>query len=124
MRNTTLARELFYPPASTANLPHSLPLESYAGSYWHPAYKKLVVEYQDGTLEIRMRRSSLDFEVKIHHVTSEYFFCISYPVWNPEDPQYAPAEFKIDAGGQVAELGVLFEPAMSPDKIWFTRVRP
>ena len=122
MRNATLARELFYPSAKIADLPHSLPLGSYAGSYWHPAYKEFVIEHQDGILKSKWRRSSLEFEVKIQHVTGEFFFCIGYPVWDPEDPQYAPAEFKINAGGQVAELGVLFEPAMAPDKIWFTKV--
>ncbi|MCJ1387646.1 hypothetical protein MMC18_000489 [Xylographa bjoerkii] len=123
MRNTTLARQLFYPSGSTAHLPQSLPLEDYAGSYWHPAYKELLLKYRNGTLEAKVRHSSLDFEVTIYHVTGEFFFCIGYPAWSPEETLYAPAEFKINAGGEVVGFGVLFEPAMSPDKIWFTRVR-
>ena len=117
MRNTTLAQELFYPLASTAHLPHSLPLDNYAGSYWYLAYKELTVEHRNQTLKVIMRRSSLVYELKIHHITGEFFFCIGYPVWNTEDPMYAPAEFKVDASGQAIKFGGLFEPSMSPKKI-------
>ncbi|MCJ1479646.1 hypothetical protein MMC13_008332 [Lambiella insularis] len=121
MQNPTLAREIFYPSSRRGDLPTSLPLEKYSGTYYHPAYKELSVEYSNQTLGGTITRSSLTLELKMQPVTGNFFFCIGHVVGDPDTPFYTPAEFRIDATGQATELGILLEPAMAPEKIWFMR---
>ena len=122
MRNTTFAREQYYPSATTGNLAPSLPLQQYAGIYSHPAYKELTLEYVNQTLEINFERQSVKAKIKMQPISGEYFLGIAFSADNGDDPLYVPAEFKVDVSGQAVELGLLLEEAMAPEKIWYERI--
>ena len=147
MDNLEQARSIAYPDCPDPPLPLSLPLAEHAGLYVHPAYPDINItigthkadeKHGDGTVEREYLQSTSFFQLNdeliytyMEHVTGE-FFLVRVRMYTDKVPlsgKYSPwldsamkAEFKIGEDGTVLELGVLIEPEMGEEKIWFKRV--
>lgn len=141
------ARSTAYPDCPDPPLPLTLTLAEYVGLYVHPAYPDINVtlgthkvheKHGDGAVQREYLQSTsfsqLNDEViytYMEHVTGE-FFLVRVRMYTDEVPlsgEYSPwldytmkAEFKIGEDGTVLELGVLIEPEMGEEKMWFKRV--
>ena len=141
------ARSIAYPDCPDPPLPMSLPLAEHVGLYVHPGYPDINVTLGthkvhekdgDGAVEREHLQSTSFYQLNaeviytyMEHVTGEFFLVRvrMYTGEVPESGNYSPwldltmkAEFKIGEDGSVLELGVLIEPEMGEEKIWFERV--
>lgn len=122
MRNTTFVKEVLYPPNKTIYIPPSLPLEAYAGLYFHRGYGAWPINYRNQTLWNTMNRpNALQYDGKLDHITANHFLIIAYDAGEPDDPIYFPTEFRVDVTGKVRQMGIHFEDSMKGEKIWFDR---
>ncbi|PWY88225.1 beta-lactamase/transpeptidase-like protein [Aspergillus heteromorphus CBS 117.55] len=103
-------------------LPHSLTLDSYTGTYTHPAYGTLVLEIRHGGLFSDLTDRVIPRFMRFEHVSGE-FFVVKY--FNPEaedaGPEFIKVEFYVDGGGVVGRVGLDMEPALGGEKTWFAR---
>ena len=130
------ARENLYPNAPKEALPLSLPLEDYIGAYTSTGYGTFNVTlvsphkdlpYQnlpDKALHIDVLDRFLPFVVDFEHVSGE--FLIAYGSLPKTDGSRAlmvvtKAEFRLNQAGKVALMGIVIEPQMGEDMIWFQR---
>lgn len=113
------AREILYPKA--AELPTSLPLVSYAGTYKHPGSGNITVSVKGDALYIDGRDRTWKFEMDLEHVSGDHFL-VKYRFISGGPDQATKAQFHVDARGVVSRFGCLFEPTMAPDMIWFEKV--
>lgn len=129
----------YYPDRPNKPVPPSLPLEDYAGKYFHPGYLELKLELVTDSTKLTRENISLvgarldaswptinEFE----HVSGEYWMNFYYLSTNPDGPlkEYAPAQFRIGPDGKVEALGITW--IVSEDGfdnpiqglIWFDKV--
>lgn len=135
-----------YPDAPLGDeaMPLALPLSHYAGAYTHPAYPKLTLVTKpilDPSLGITGAKPKemlhMDFHrflwpmsIRFTHVSGEYFVVYirsDEETRLPDDYEPArdfilKAEFRLGENGRVKELGLLLEPEMGDDMIWYTKV--
>ena len=136
-----------YPDCPDPPLPLSLPLAEHVGLYVHPAYPDINVtlgtrmgheDHGDGAVEGGYLQSTSFYQLNdevvytyMEHVTGEFFLVRvrMYTDELPEPGKYSPwldytmkAEFKVGEDGTVLQMGVLIEPEMGEEKIWFKRV--
>ena len=131
-----IGRAELYPNAPKDPIPLSLPLKAYAGAYTSAGYGtvNLTVDKMDDQSPLsnepsdRLRAAVFDrvwpMIVEFEHVSGEYFLGHVYkPLTDGTKTLQAvtKAQFKVNDGAQVAELGILIEPAMGQDLIWFIR---
>ena len=129
--------ERLYPDAPKESIPLSLPLEEYTGVYTHPAYRSVnltIVKPNEG-LPLSEKSTKIlhadafdrtwPQELHFQHVSGEYFLIYAS---RPKSQEYLKisevmkGEFTLDASGKVAKLGLLLEPMMGEDKIWFEKM--
>ncbi|KAL8827756.1 MAG: hypothetical protein Q9191_002995 [Dirinaria sp. TL-2023a] len=139
-------------PNGSDIIPLSLPLEAYTGLYSNPGYHNITIgiasrssdsplgSFTQSILGVSNNRASkylksslshtwstiLEFE----HVSGEFFIIRGY--WDvglkhidysdPFSINTYKAEFRIGENGKVSELGVLLEPSMGEEKIWFRKL--
>lgn len=129
------ARKKSFPDVPSPALPHSLPLEEYAGTYSHPGYRTLtfsvakpesdlpVSESTTKILHALKTQSSWDVVFDLEHVSGEHFICyINILARSPMIQEAAKAEFAIGSDGRVTRLGIQIESGLK-EKIWFERTR-
>lgn len=119
MTDAKLAKAIdkYYPDRPEHSIPPVLPLEAYAGTYFHPAYLNFTLELADPDKKTNRARASLtatrpdatwpsynEFE----HVSGEYWMIFMYTLDQPAGVigEYAPAQFRIGADGKADALGV------------------
>ena len=105
-------------------------------TYTHPAYPPLTLTVTNAssisnTLYSRLDNEVLPTQITLTHISASYFlfygrFFADEPRTDPEDTEVntdgiSKAEFKLGEDGQVKMLGVLLEPEMGDNKIWFTK---
>ncbi|MBE3043288.1 DUF3471 domain-containing protein [Candidatus Bathyarchaeota archaeon] len=130
------AREKVFPKVPSPPLPHSLPLDQYAGTYSHPGYREFtfsvaspesdipVAQDTSQVLHAVKGKSEWDVVFDLEHVSGEHFICYMNTLARSpmakmvQDP--CAAEFEIGADGRVARLGIHIESSV--EKIWFKRV--
>ena len=127
------AKSKFYPSIPDPILPLSLPLSSYTGTYFHPAYHNMTIALPPTTtssssssssLQIRRADTTLKITMDLEHVSGEYFLG-QLDLMNAPNLMFRtafPAEFRLGKDGTVREFGALLEPAMGEEKIWFARI--
>ncbi|SPO03651.1 uncharacterized protein DNG_06334 [Cephalotrichum gorgonifer] len=126
-------REKAFPSIPDPPLPHSLPLQDYAGTYFHPAYRSLtfavalpesdipVAEGTASVLHAVKDQSEWDIVFDLEHVSGEHFICyLNTLARSPMLQEAVKAEFVVGPDGKVARLGIEFESSLK-DKIWFDR---
>ena len=134
------ARERLFPDAPEKPIPLSLPLREYVGVYESVGYGVLNVttlateldgsggvesgRMGEGVLRADLKKAS-GVGVELEHVSGEYF--LVKVAWVFTDGSQAPesatkAQWKVDAAGKAAEVGVCIEPMMGEEMIWFKRI--
>lgn len=121
------ARETFYPGVSAPGQPCTLPLDAYAGKYFHPGYKELEI-YVDTAGEAVLcadrTKATWAEHMTFEHVSRDYFVIKSD--WHGDFaafyPECYPAEFKIGADNKFKEVGIRWEESMGDGRIWFKRL--
>lgn len=131
-----IGRAELYPNAPKEPIPLSLPLKAYTGSYTSPGYGTVnltlnKIEHQSPSSDqpsASLRAEMLDriwqIVVELEHVSGEYFLGYGYkPMTDGSKTLQAvtKAEFKVNEAAQAAEFGIMIEPAMGGDLVWFRR---
>lgn len=129
--------QTLYPDLPKERIPPTLPLESYIGKYYDPGYGTLELKLvnvssinnpddmikSDQVLHVEVRNRSWEHDVEIEHVNGEHFV-----VWihSPLKGQIlftnaTSGEFRIGSNGKVSMFGVVYDPQMGENKIWFRK---
>ncbi|KAJ9151255.1 Penicillin-binding protein 4 [Pleurostoma richardsiae] len=125
-----------YPQRAKPGLPPALPIEAYVGTYFHPGYLNMTVELADAEARARKpqvqlvaERADFTWPVKceFEHVSGEYWVMYIDLLHAPglAMKEFAPAQFKIGANGEVTALGIEWRyiaEDMVEGLIWFDRI--
>lgn len=112
--------EELYHTLPEVRIPLALPLEAYAGEYTHAGYGTLVVEYEDGKLQVDATDRTWRFTMSLEHVSGEFFMVEKFDI----DTHYKDrirAQFRLGADGTPRNLGVELVEGMADEMIWFQR---
>lgn len=122
-------RDNLYPSAPSPGVPLSLPLDAYAGKYFHPGYRYLTFEVRKHTDKATKESSKVLFAdatdrcwpttLRLEHVSSDY-----YIAWIASFHKETPvrAEFRIGVDRKVTQLGIELEMSVPNQMFWFKRV--
>lgn len=133
------AIDKYYPDRPEHSIPPALPLEAYAGTYFHPGYLNFTLEPVGPGHETKRARAALTAERpdatwpshnEFEHVSGEYWMIFMYTLQQPRGVigEYAPAQFRVGAGGRADALGVTWiSTDFSGDDnieglVWFDRI--
>ncbi|KAK8069331.1 hypothetical protein PG994_005947 [Apiospora phragmitis] len=129
------AVDRLYPERTEQPLPPTLPLQKYAGTYYHPAYQNLTVEVDEGTSsgsrqsskpQLKASRANAVWEVsyEFEHVSGEYWAVFidlkNTPNWL--SGQVAKAEFRLGPDGWADELVIEYMEDGTEGVITYERV--
>lgn len=114
------ARQEVFPDLPDPPIPHSLPLDNYAGTYRHPANSWITLVFANGQLTADVSQGTLPSQLSFSHASGEFFVAES-TVLNLVSLRPFAVEFHIDSTGTATKIGMLLEPAMKGEKIWFER---
>ena len=116
----------FYPWERRPNPPlaPTLPLKNYTGTYRHPAYNNVTIFLEDGDLHINRQDAAWKVRVDFDHITGDYFMAYIDSTTAPGlvFREAVPAEFKVGSDGVSKSFGIIAEPEMNGEKIWFDRM--
>lgn len=133
------AIDKYYPDRPKHSIPPALPLEAYAGTYFHPGYLNFTLELVGPGQETKRAGAALTAERpdatwpsynEFEHVSGEYWMIFMSTLKQPAGVigEYAPAQFRIGADGRADALGVTW---ISMDfsgedtiegQVWFDRI--
>jgi hypothetical protein len=123
------AKSLLFPNIPAPALPLSLPLESYTGTYSHPAYRNMTITLpssSSGPSRLHIDRKDVTWKIfmDLEHVSGEHFLAWTDSLMAPEGPfkTAIAAEFRLGVDGAVTEFGARMEEAMGEEKIWFKKI--
>jgi hypothetical protein len=123
------AKSILFPNIPSTPLPLSLPLESYTGTYSHPAYKNMTITLPPSSsspsrLHIDRKDVTWKTFMDLEHVSGEHFLAWTDSLTAPKGifKSAMAAEFRLGVDGTVVEFGARMEEAMGEEKIWFKRV--
>ncbi|KAK8120095.1 hypothetical protein PG999_004215 [Apiospora kogelbergensis] len=131
------AVDRLYPERAKPSLPLALPLQKYAGTYYHPAYQNLTVEVVDGDsspsglgqsskshLKASRANAVWAMSYEFEHVSSEFWAVFinmkNSPNWL--SGQVAKAEFRLGPGGWPDVLVMEYMEDGTEGSIAFERV--
>ena len=112
--------EELYANLPEVRIPLALPVEAYAGSYTHPGYGSLAVEYKEGKLEVDATDRTWRFKMSLEHVSGEFFVAEKFDV-DIYSKDRIKAQFRLGADGTPRSLGVNLVGGMGDEMIWFQR---
>ncbi|KAK8044924.1 beta-lactamase/transpeptidase-like protein [Apiospora rasikravindrae] len=129
------AVDRLYPERTEQPLPPTLPLQKYAGTYYHPAYQNLTVEVDEGT-PLGSRQSSepqlkathpnavWDNSYEFEHVSGEFWVIFMDMKKSPNwlSGQVAKAEFRLGPDGWPDKLVVEYMEDGTEGVITYVRV--
>ncbi|MCB9638426.1 MAG: serine hydrolase [Myxococcales bacterium] len=98
------------------NAPSTHPLKAFAGTYKHPAYGKLRIEYKNKALYAHYHSSKKPFPLRHYHYN--VFHLVN--VETQESIATLPVVFQLNLRGQIHGLKIPLEPSLPPLK--FRRV--
>jgi hypothetical protein len=123
------AKSILFPNIPSPTLPLSLPLESYTGTYSHPAYQNMTITLPPSSpghsqLHIDRKDATWKMFIDLEHVSGDHFIAWTDSLTAPEGSfkSAMAAEFRLCVDGTVTEFGARMEEAMGEEKIWFKRV--
>lgn len=110
------AVETLYPDRPKPALPMHLPIEEYAGTYYHPGYQNITLEVVDSSTptqrpSIRLKATRADqvlaSSYEFEHVSGEYWVVYYYLIQTPHGSiEFGPVEFHIGPNGKVVSMGL------------------
>jgi hypothetical protein len=117
------AKSTLYQSIPQPVLPPSLPLETYAGSYYHPTYRMMSFVVAGTTLLADRSKQEISMNIRMEHVSGG-FWLATLAVLNRDerDNEVVQAEFQVSADGESRTFGIELEPMMNGGKIWFTKI--
>lgn len=116
----------------------TLPIESYAGTYFHPGYLSMALEAagsksaaEDPRVELTARRSDATWpiECELEHVSGEYWLMKYSFIHNRSVAGlqgFVSVQFKLGPDGKVASMGIDWRSFLSESVeglIWFDKVQ-
>ncbi len=123
------AKSILFPNIPSAPLPLSLPLESYTGTYSHPAYRNMTITLPSSSssspqLHIDRKDVTWKMVIDLEHVSGEHFIARMDSLTAPDGnfKTAFPTEFRLGVDGTVTDFGARMEEEMGEEKIWFKRV--
>jgi Domain of unknown function (DUF3471) len=114
----------------------ALPIESYAGTYFHPGYLSMTLQVADSEtvmgkpkikLTARRANATWPIECQFEHVSGEYWLMTYRLIHNPGAPGtrgFAPVQFKLGSDGKVSSMGIEWRADFSDvveGLIWFDK---
>lgn len=122
-RKYSHAKSTLYQSIPRPIIPPSLPLEKYAGSYWHPTYRMMNFAVIGTGLFAGRSKQEISMSIRMEHVSGE-FWLATLAVLNRDerDNEVVRAEFRVSADGESRTFGIELEPMMNGEKIWFTKI--
>ncbi len=112
--------EELYSNLPEVRIPLALPLEAYAGSYTHPGFGNLAVEYKEGKLEVDATDRTWRFKLSLEHVSGEFFIAEKFDV-DIHSRDRIKAQFRLGADGAPRSLGIDLVEGMRDEMVWFQR---
>lgn len=116
----------YYPEIADPPLRRALPLKAYPGTYFHPAYRNITIEFSDAAERLMSIRDDFAWKMKYEfvHVSGEFWIVYIDMKNSPNmlNGQFAKAEFKVGANGKVNELAIEFLEDGTEGVITFERV--
>ncbi|KAF4771793.1 hypothetical protein N7455_008149 [Penicillium solitum] len=100
----------------------SLHISGYTGTYRHPTGATFTIQIINGRLEGHLRDRVIPCELSLVHASGEFFVGRIHNAGLDLVSPF-PVEFYIDAAGVAQRVGLLLEPAMKEEKLWFERCR-
>ena len=106
---------------------HSLPLSSYAGTYFNPAYQTLSINLINGSLEAELHGALQPLQLSLVHVSHEQFvFCEREPGIFPMGGKLMIAgqfqAYNLSEGvGIIRGVSVWFDGDPDVQSIWFPK---
>lgn len=120
------AVENLYPDRPDSPLPHSLPLQNYTGTYYHPAYHNITLELGQTAGGLRAAHDDFVWQMMydFQHVSGEFWVVYMESKNSPSMVLAATsrAEFRIGADGRAEELLVEFMDGGSEGVMTFVRI--
>ncbi|KAK0707492.1 hypothetical protein B0H67DRAFT_685799 [Lasiosphaeris hirsuta] len=131
------AVDILFPAYKSKPLPHSLLVEAYVGTYYHPAYRNMTLELEVTTSKggqttriLKADRSDFTWQTvaTFEHVSGEYWVMSLKLAQAPASTllaDFAAAEFKVGVDGKVTQLGVEWRDTLSgvvDGWIWYDRI--
>ncbi|KAJ5780575.1 Peptidase S12 Pab87-related C-terminal [Penicillium paradoxum] len=101
-------------------IPHALPLSEYTGTYRHATGLAITLGIKPDGLIADLRDQPIVSKLSLAHASGEFFVGRIHDKGVNLLPAF-PVEFYIDAEGVVARVGLLLEPDMKGEKLWFSR---
>jgi hypothetical protein len=122
-RKYSHAKSILYQSIPQPVLSPSLPLEKYAGSYYHPTYCMMSFVVIGTSLFADRSKQEISMNIRIEHVSGEFWLATLAVVNRDErDNEAMRAEFQVSADGESRTFGIELEPMMNGEKIWFTKI--
>ena len=110
------APDILFPHRADPAQKPSLPLDGYAGTYFHPAYLNLTITAAGShpllmpKAELRMVREDFTWPMigEFEHVTGEYWIMYGYFVYVPIDArvEFSPVRFQLGPDGKVLSFEI------------------
>ncbi|KAK9771568.1 putative Beta-lactamase/transpeptidase-like protein [Seiridium cardinale] len=126
MKKYDTAVQDLYPNRSDPPLSRALPLKEYTGTYFHPAYRNITIEYSDAAEQLRAVREDFAWKMVFDfvHVSGEYWIIYIDMKESPNllNGQLGKAEFEIGSNGKVSGLVAEFLEDGSEGIITFERI--
>ncbi|KAK6948902.1 hypothetical protein Daesc_008973 [Daldinia eschscholtzii] len=100
--------------------PQTTPLSAYVGRYWNPGYHSFTVQIKDEKLFIDASDRSFGFTLTFDHKSDQTKYIAHLEdIYEGEDEELK-AEFVFE-GDRAVKLGILFEPELEEELIWFCK---
>jgi hypothetical protein len=118
------ASKALFPQIPDPPLPPSLPLESYAGTYFHPGYRNMTIIIKDGKLHCDRDDASWKVVFDFQHVSGDHFLAYADSATAPGllFKDASAAEFVISSDGVSKRFGLDRGTDTDPVWIWFDRI--
>lgn len=130
------SKERLYPDIPQNPISLSLPLEEYTGFYSHAGYgvmnltvidsePKSTSNSQKEIFRAALVNGTIPVVLDFEHVSGEYFLA-SLGLVKADGYRdvevVTKAEYRLSEAGKVEELGIILDPEMGEEKIWFQKV--
>lgn len=112
-------KDRIFPSLSDPPLTHYLPLDKYTGTYKNGAAESFTITRQESCLTANLLNRAIPSRLYLTHASGEFFLG---KLERSSYAEYLAVEFYIDSVGTASKVGMLLEPALGKQKIWFERV--